>query len=134
MNSRLVKRTASSLFTKAKAAIGKNTFELEERRFDYKQFKIFEKTLMLESNAEYQGKTIEQKLNALSKVFADQSDINKKTLDTLIRKALDFRLQARSTGVDPLSWTPHRWSWRDTRWQTKRSGIRRSSSDRWSGW
>ena len=103
MNSRLVKRTASSLFTKAKSAIGKNTFELEERRFDYKQFKIFEKSLMLESNTEYQGKTIEQKLNALSKVFAVQSEINKKTLDTLIRKALGFRLQARSTGDAALS-------------------------------
>jgi hypothetical protein len=37
-------------------------------------------------------------------------------------------------GVDPLSWTPHRWSRRETRWQTNRSGTHRSSSDRGSGW
>jgi hypothetical protein len=49
-------------------------------------------------------------------------------------KELFSDIKNSATGVDPLSWTPHRWSWRDTRWQTKRSGIRRSSSDRWSGW
>lgn len=98
MNSRLVKSKASALFTKAKNSIGRDTFELEERRFDYKQFKIFEKTLILESNAEYQGKTIEQKLEALSKVFAVQGEKNKKTLETLIRKALEFRLQEKSSG------------------------------------
>lgn len=103
MNSRLVKSKASALFTKAKNSVGRDTFELEERRFDYKQFKIFEQTLILESKAEYQGKTIEQKLKALSKVFTDQSEKNKKTLNTLIRKALEFRVQAKSSADSTLA-------------------------------
>lgn len=103
MNSRLVKSKASALFTKAKNSVGRDTFELEEKRFDYKQFKIFEKILILESNSEYQGRTIEQKLQLLSKVFNDQSTKNKKTLETLIRKALEFRVQAKSSGEEMLA-------------------------------
>ena len=44
------------------------------------------------------------------------------------------RERIRQVGVDPVSWTPHRWSRRSSRWQQRRSGTRRSSSDRWSVW
>src|SRR5690606_4506564 len=30
-------------------------------------------------------------------------------------------------GVDPVSWTPHRWRWRSPRWQRRVSGTHRSS-------
>jgi hypothetical protein len=37
-------------------------------------------------------------------------------------------------GLDPVSWTPQGSFWRRSRWQTNRSGTRRSSSDKWSSW
>lgn len=38
------------------------------------------------------------------------------------------------SGVDPVSWTPHRKTWRSSRWQTRRFGTPRSSGDSWWHW
>lgn len=105
LNSRVVKASASSIFTEAKRKVGTSSGLKRDRRFNYKTFKILEKMLEIELDQltkrtkrvideKHGGKlqqiSFAQKAVILSDLFTRQSDINKKTLETYRRRAKEF--------------------------------------------
>jgi hypothetical protein len=62
----------------------------QTKGFDYKQFKLLEKVLELELDMKNDGLTYAKKAAILSDLFNERSAVNKKTLVTLRRKAMDY--------------------------------------------
>lgn len=98
MTSKAVRAQASAAVAKVRREMAAKALIPQEKRFNYKNFKILEKVLSLETSSAMTGATHAARNRALAEVFRKQGEVNKKRLLTLRQRAKEFDLIFRRDG------------------------------------
>ncbi|MBM3338457.1 MAG: hypothetical protein FJY62_00490 [Betaproteobacteria bacterium] len=98
MTSKAVRAQASAAIAKIRREMAAKALIPQEKRFNYKNFKILEKVLSLETSSAMTGATHAARNRALAEVFRKQGEVNKKRLLTLRQRAKEFDLIFRRDG------------------------------------
>lgn len=98
MTSKAVRAQASAAVAKVRREMAAKALIPQEKRFNYKNFKILEKVLFLDMSATMAGSTHAARNRALAELFQKQGDVNKKRLLTLRQRAKEFDLIFRRDG------------------------------------
>lgn len=98
MTSKAVRAQASAAVAKVRREMAAKALIPQEKRFNYKNFKILEKVLSLEMSSAMAGATHAVRNRALAEVFRKQGEVNKKRLLTFRQRAKEFDLIFRRDG------------------------------------
>ena len=98
MTSKAVRAQASAAVAKVRREMAAKALIPQEKRFNYKNFKILEKVLSLETSSAMAGATHAARNRALAEAFREQGEVNKKRLLTLRQRAKEFDLIFRRDG------------------------------------
>ncbi len=90
MTSKAVRAQASAAVAKVRREMAAKALIPQEKRFNYKNFKILEKVLSLEMSSAMAGATHTARNRALAEVFRKQGEVNEKRLLTLRQRAKEF--------------------------------------------
>ena len=92
MTSKAVRAQASAAVAKVRREMAAKALIPQEKRFNYKNFKILEKVLSLDMSSAMAGATHTARNRALAEAFRKQGEVNKKRLLTLRQRAKEFDL------------------------------------------
>lgn len=98
MTSKAVRAQASAAVAKVRREMAAKALIPQEKRFNYKNFKILEEVLFIDNDKTMAGLTHAARHRALANVFKERGRINAKRLLTLREKAKEFDTNFRRDG------------------------------------